>query len=70
MVCLIFNYVGLAYRTNLVMRTPEGHLPRSLIDIYTGEELLPSAKVEGRRVTLPVEMLPEAEYLAVELSWE
>ena len=70
LVCLIFNYVGLAYRTNLVMRTPEGHLPRSLIDIYTGKELLPSATVEGQRVTLPVEMLPEAEFLAVELSWE
>ncbi len=69
LVCLIFNYVGLSYRTNLVMRTPEGNLPETLTNIYTKENLLANASVDGQQVTLPVEMSSDTEFLAVELTW-
>ena len=70
LVCLIFNYLGLEYGTNLVMRTPGGTVPTSLVDIYTGEERLSAANVTDNMVSLPVEMAADREYLAVELSWQ
>jgi len=70
LICLIFNYVGLAYWTNLGMCLPKNARPVSLVDIYTGKDLLSSAKVEGQQITLPVEMSSDKGFLAVELRWE
>ncbi len=70
LVCLIFNYLGLVYETNLVMRVPQGARVTALVDIYTGEALLHSAQVEGQEVRLPVQMPGDKEFLAVELRWE
>ena len=70
LVCLLFNYLGLDYRTNLVMRLPAKKKAASLMDIYTEEDLLPSAKVDGPTVSLSIEMPKEKEFLAVELKWK
>ena len=70
LVCLIFNYLGLAYETNLVMRVPEGAAATTLMDIYSGEDLMGSADVDGQIVRLPVKMPGDQDFLAVELLWE
>ncbi len=70
LVCLIFNYLGLAYETNLEMRVPEGSAATALEDIYSGEDLMGSAAVAGQIVRLPVDMPGDRDFLAVELQWE
>jgi hypothetical protein len=70
LVCLLFNYLGLAYRTNLVMRVPEDARSITLVNVSTGEDLLPMARVRDAEVWLPIEMAAGSEYLAVELGWE
>ena len=69
LVCLIFNYVGLAYRTNLVMRAPEGAEVTSLVDVYSGDDRLPVSEVRGSEVILPVSMSNLTDFLAVEMTW-
>ena len=70
LVCLIFNYLGLAYETNLVMRVPGGAAATTLTDIFSGEDLMACATVDGQVVTLPVSMPGDRDYLAVELQWQ
>ena len=70
LVCLIVNYLGVAYRTNLVMKIPRESSPVSLADLDTGQDLLASAHVDGRRVSLPIDMEVDKEFLVVELQWE
>jgi hypothetical protein len=70
LVCLVFNYLGLAYETNLVMRVPGSAAATTLTDIFSCEDLLASATVDGQVVTLPVSMPGDRDYLAVELLWE
>ena len=69
LVCLIFNYVGLEYRTNLVMRAPEGAEIASLTDVFTGTDELPASHVRGREVVMPVRMSNQTDFLAVEMTW-
>ena len=69
LVCLIFNYVGLAYRTNLVMRVPEGARILSLTDIFTGADALAVSEINSSEVVMPVRMSNQTEYLAVEMTW-
>ncbi len=70
LVCLIFNYLGLDYKTNLVMQAPEGTQITSLVDIYSGTDSLSTAKVDGREIVLPFEMSNQTEFLAVEMQWK
>lgn len=70
LVCLIFNYVGLEYRTNLVMRAPEGAEVVSLVDVFSGDDRLPASEVRGSEVFLPVRMSNDTDFLAVEMSWD
>ena len=69
LVCLIFNYVGLEYRTNLVMRAPEDARIVSLTDIFTGDDALAASEINGSEVVMPVRMSNQTDYLAVELTW-
>ena len=66
----LFNYLGLAYETNLAMRVPRGSSATTLVDIYSGEDLMASAEVEGQTVRLPVTMPGDRDFMAVELLWD
>lgn len=70
LVCILFNYVGLAYRTNLIMHFPEKAVLNTLSNIVTNESLMHRAHIDNHRVILPIEMPAETEYLAIALTWK